>query len=72
MKWIKPSGLEIETNDLDETIDYCESLGWKEAGSKPDEKQIIADEAYRNFGVKISRTKTVENMQKELDKLIEG
>jgi hypothetical protein len=30
MKWIKPSGLEIETNDSEETIKYCKSLGWKE------------------------------------------
>jgi len=30
MKWIKPSGLKIETTDSDETIDYCKSLGWKE------------------------------------------
>lgn len=29
MKWVKPSGQEIETNDLPETIEYCESLGWK-------------------------------------------
>lgn len=31
MKWIKPSGIEIETNDLEETIKYCKSLGWKSA-----------------------------------------
>lgn len=30
MKWIRPSGLEIETNDLEETVKYCKSLGWKE------------------------------------------
>jgi hypothetical protein len=29
MKWIRPSGSEIETNDLEETIKHCESLGWK-------------------------------------------
>jgi hypothetical protein len=34
MKWIRPSGSEIETNDLKETIKYCESLGWKEKGAK--------------------------------------
>lgn len=28
MKWIKPSGLEIETNDDKATIDHCRSLGW--------------------------------------------
>ncbi len=31
MKWIKESGLEIETNDLKDTIEYCKSLGWKQA-----------------------------------------
>lgn len=28
MKWIKPNGNKIETNDLDDTIAYCVSLGW--------------------------------------------
>lgn len=27
--WVKPSGVKIETNDMDVTIEYCESLGWK-------------------------------------------
>jgi hypothetical protein len=39
MKWIKPSGLEIETNDMKETIEYCKSLGWKDAKSKPKDKK---------------------------------
>ena len=30
MKWIRPSGSEIETNDLEATIEHCKSLGWKE------------------------------------------
>jgi len=29
MKWVKPSGQEIETNDSPETVKHCESLGWK-------------------------------------------
>ncbi len=29
MKWTKPNGSEIETNDRPETIEHCESLGWK-------------------------------------------
>ncbi len=29
IKWKKPSGLEIETNDMEATVVYCESLGWK-------------------------------------------
>lgn len=30
MIWIKPSGMEVKTNDMSETIEYCKSLGWKE------------------------------------------
>lgn len=29
MKWIKPNGNEIETNDEKATIEYAEKLGWK-------------------------------------------
>jgi hypothetical protein len=29
MKWIKPSGVEVETNDRPETVKYASSLGWK-------------------------------------------
>jgi hypothetical protein len=29
MKWVKPSGLKIETTEFEETIEYCKSLGWK-------------------------------------------
>lgn len=36
IKWVKPSGLKIETNDKDATVEYCESLGWKQSnGKKP-------------------------------------
>jgi len=34
MKWIRPSGTEIETNDREVTIEYCKSLGWKEAETR--------------------------------------
>ncbi len=34
MKWLRPSGVDIETNDLKATIEYCKSLGWKEAKPK--------------------------------------
>ena len=29
IKWLRPSGTEIETNESESTIDYCLSLGWK-------------------------------------------
>lgn len=31
IKWIKPSGLEITTNERSETVAYCEKLGWERA-----------------------------------------
>jgi hypothetical protein len=49
MKWIKPSGLKITTNDLEETIEYCKSLGWKE--DKPEikkEKKAAVKTANKN------------------------
>jgi len=30
IKWKKPNGNEIETNDDDAHREYCKSLGWKE------------------------------------------
>lgn len=35
IKWIKPSGVEIETNDREETVKHCEKLGWTRADEKP-------------------------------------
>jgi hypothetical protein len=37
IKWVKPSKIEIETNDSEKTVAYCESLGWKRkaAAKKP-------------------------------------
>jgi len=34
MKWKKPNGSEIETNDDEATIEYCKSLKWKEVKTK--------------------------------------
>jgi len=35
MKWKKPGGALIETNDRPETVAYCEKIGWKPVkGSK--------------------------------------
>jgi hypothetical protein len=38
LKWVRPSGETIETNDRKGTIDYCVSLGWKPA-KKPVKKK---------------------------------
>lgn len=42
MKWIKPSGVEIETNDMPETLAYCRSLGWQ-AADKTETTESSAD-----------------------------
>jgi hypothetical protein len=34
IKWTKPSGAEIETNDLPETVVACEAMGWERAKPK--------------------------------------
>ena len=45
IKWVKPSGLEIETNDRKETVEYCVSIGWKRADEvhKPESAAINTD-----------------------------
>ena len=30
--WKKPNGNELETNDMKDTVEYCESLGWERVG----------------------------------------
>jgi len=32
--WDRPSGTQLETNELPETIAYCESLGWTQVKKK--------------------------------------
>lgn len=45
IKWTKPNGNSIETNEEKATIEYCESLGWtkaeekKKPGPKPKPKE---------------------------------
>jgi len=31
IKWVKPNGNEVETNDLKASIEAAEALGWKRA-----------------------------------------
>jgi len=48
IKWVKPSGQEIETNDKEETIEYCESLGWERAKKKPGPKPKVKTDDSRD------------------------
>ena len=34
MKWLRPSGREIETTDSKDVVEYCTSLGWKPVKEK--------------------------------------
>lgn len=34
--WEKPTGIEMETNDLPATVKYCEGLGWERIGEATD------------------------------------
>ena len=39
IKWKRPSGTFIETNEKQETIEYAESLGWKREGAEEKPKR---------------------------------
>ncbi len=41
MKWIKNSGMEIETNDLPATISHCLSIGWEKKERKKRAKNTV-------------------------------
>lgn len=39
IKWIRPSGSEIETNDFKGTIEGCLAMGWKRVDEEPEKKR---------------------------------
>ena len=43
MKWTRPSGSEIETNNEKATIEACEKMGWKESKPKKEAKSKKED-----------------------------
>lgn len=43
--WVRPSGTEIETNDLPATIEACEAMGWKIKGEEQGSLDLSSDEA---------------------------
>ncbi len=40
IKWKRPSGVPLETNDMKETIKYCESLGYTQIKRGPKTKKV--------------------------------
>lgn len=55
IKWVKPNGLEIETNDMTATIEYCESLGWKRAGDLFNLNDMTEDKINEMSGVDMKK-----------------
>ena len=43
IKWKKPNGNEIETNDRPATVKYCESLGWEKGKHTKAKQEKKAD-----------------------------
>lgn len=41
MKWIRPSGVELETNDREVTIEYCKSLGFKPIEEPQESRKVM-------------------------------
>jgi len=44
MKWTKPNGTSVETNDAPETVEYCKSLGWAEAKPRRRPRKEVIDQ----------------------------
>ena len=40
MKWTRPSGSEIETNEEPATIEHATACGWKKVSNKPIKKTV--------------------------------
>ena len=55
MDWIKPSGLPITTNDAEETVAYCEGLGWKRAGDMFNLNDMTEDKINEMSGVDMKK-----------------
>ncbi len=55
MKWSRPSGTEIETNDEPATIAHCESVGWKRLDGGSQSSMTVAElkEALQEAGIDI-------------------
>ncbi len=43
IKWKKPNGTEIETNDVEANVKYAESLGWKRVGQRGRPRKNVED-----------------------------
>lgn len=64
MLWIKPSGVEVKTNDRKETIEYCKSLGWKEKGAKKEVKEEVEIDISNPVKYRASKKKTSKKTDK--------
>lgn len=60
--WKKPSGLKVETNDMDATVEHCEALGWKrikEREPQAEEPQIAEPAAVAESAAEEPRRRRV-------------
>ncbi len=76
VKWIRPSGREIITNDLDATIAYAVKVGWELAGEEGAQnallkldKEELETYAKNKYGVDLDRRKSEGNLRKEVAEL---
>ena len=69
IKWKRPSGNPLETNDSKETIGYLESLGYTQITDKIDPKTELETYARDKFGVELDRRKGLKKLQAEVEAL---
>ena len=68
IKWKRPSGRPLETNDRKETIAHLESLGYSIIKSK-NEKDELEDYAREEFGVELDKRKSLSKLKAEVKAL---
>ena len=57
IKWIKPNGLEINTNDLPDTISYAIELGWRPYDPDEEPQEPIQEENSLEASIGLCETK---------------
>ena len=73
IKWIKPNGVELETNEHEPNILQAEEYGWKrvDAEKTPEEmtKKELETFVKEKFGVDLDLRKSMTNLLIELSEL---
>lgn len=69
IQWARPSGVALETNASDATIEYLESLGYKQIKGNTSEKDKLETYAKNKFGVDLDKRKNLNSLKAQVQEL---